>query len=679
MFLVSRAQHGTPTERQRQHRKCQIWVQNSRKQDLLNRSPSYLSTNCKLCAEHFESSQFTNPSKNRFNWNAVPTLFSVPNPPQKITSKRIKTRQKRHTTDSPWSDSSRPHVQPACYCSIPGVFIWGICRNSSTKSTNKVRHTNSTNSCFEKGLLDTLRELRLLRTTSPKPAVSSNASSRGKEPRKRCARRQKRDNKLDSILLQRNTDRKFRDCCMFVFVETWLSVSVPDSAIQLPGLLAFRSDRDATLSGKTRGGGLCVYISTNWCSNAELVFKHCSPLVEFMTVRCRPFYMPSEFTAVYILAVYIPPSANATDALTELYQAITELQCAHPDCLFIVAGDFNHANLKKVLPKFKQYVDFPTRGNNVLDCVYCNITGAYRATPLPHLGQSDHSTVMLIPAYQPLVKRTKPIVKVTRSWPDGAISALQDCFDTTDWDMFKQANTTINTIDLEGYTSGVTGYISKCIDDVTTMKTITIRPNQRPWMNAEVRARLKARDAAYRSGEAGALKTARAELTRAIKTAKRSHSEKINNHFTNTKDSRHLWQGIQAITNYRPAPLACADDGSLPEELNQFYARFEAQNDTVPRKTTPPPIDQVLQLSTAERIVRTAERITGASLPSLPVIYSTQCLRKAASIVKDSTHPSHAVFSLLPSGRRYRSLNARTSRMGKSFFPQAIRLLNNPS
>ena len=63
--------------------RCQIWVQNSRRQDLLNRSPSYISINCKLCAEHFESSQFTNPSKNRLNWNAVPTLFSVPNPPQK--------------------------------------------------------------------------------------------------------------------------------------------------------------------------------------------------------------------------------------------------------------------------------------------------------------------------------------------------------------------------------------------------------------------------------------------------------------------------------------------------------------------------------------------------------------------------------------------------------------------
>ncbi|KAL2095521.1 hypothetical protein ACEWY4_007669 [Coilia grayii] len=76
-------------------------------------------------------------------------------------------------------------------------------------------------------------------------------------------------------------------------------------------------------------------------------------------------------------------------------------------------------------------------------------------------------------------------------------------------------------------------------------------------------------------------------------------------------------------------------------------------------------------------IVRTAEKITGVSLPPLADIHSTRCLRKAKNIVKDSTHPSHGLFTLLPSGRRFRSINARTSRMGKSFFLQAVRQLNS--
>ncbi len=37
-------------------------------------------------------------------------------------------------------------------------------------------------------------------------------------------------------------------------------------------------------------------------------------------------YMPREFTAIVIVAVYIPPCANAKDALRELYCAISEQQ-----------------------------------------------------------------------------------------------------------------------------------------------------------------------------------------------------------------------------------------------------------------------------------------------------------------------------------------------------------------
>ncbi len=63
-----------------------------------------------------------------------------------------------------------------------------------------------------------------------------------------------------------------------------------------------------------------------------------------MFVKCRPFYLPREFTAIVIVAVYIPPCANAKDALRELYCAISEQQTNNPDGFFIIAGDFNHAN-----------------------------------------------------------------------------------------------------------------------------------------------------------------------------------------------------------------------------------------------------------------------------------------------------------------------------------------------
>ncbi|MCJ8749343.1 hypothetical protein PDJAM_G00175160 [Pangasius djambal] len=162
------------------------------------------------------------------------------------------------------------------------------------------------------------------------------------------------------------------------------------------------------------------------------------------------------------------------------------------------------------------------------------------------------------------------------------------------------AATNGDSINLEEYTSSVTSYIGKCIDDVTISKSITARSNQKPWMTAKVRALLNSRDSAFRARDKVALRTARAELSRAIREAKRAHAKKIHGHFQDSGDTRRMWQGIQAITNYKTTSPACDSDASLPDVLNDFYAWFEAQNNVTARKTTPPTDDQVICLTTDE-------------------------------------------------------------------------------
>ncbi|KAK3525573.1 hypothetical protein QTP70_000457 [Hemibagrus guttatus] len=144
---------------------------------------------------------------------------------------------------------------------------------------------------------------------------------------------------------------------------------------------------------------------------------------------------------------------------------------------------------------------------------YTNIPGAYRAESRPHLGYSDHISVILIPACRPLIRRSKTVLKQVRTWQTGAISALQDCFECTDWSMFMEAATNSDSINLEENTTSVTSYIGKCIDDMTISKTITTRSNQKPWMTAKVRALLKSRDSTFRAEDKLALKTARAKLS----------------------------------------------------------------------------------------------------------------------------------------------------------------------
>lgn len=234
---------------------------------------------------------------------------------------------------------------------------------------------------------------------------------------------------MDELRLQVVTNNIIKDSCILLITETWLHPLIPDSAIQLAGYTAQRLDRTSD-SGKSRGGGLCVYINNNWYTNIVTVDSHCSPNLEYVTVKCRPFHLPREFTGAMITAVYIPPSANANLALGHLYDSISNQQNKHPDAVHIVAEDFNHVDLKVVLPKLYQHVKCATRGINTLDKVYSDIKLGYRARPLPHQANSNHMSLLLIPAYTPL-RKTAVTIKSVKVWPDGALPQLQDCFNKT--------------------------------------------------------------------------------------------------------------------------------------------------------------------------------------------------------------------------------------------------------
>ena len=76
-----------------------------------------------------------------------------------------------------------------------------------------------------------------------------------------------------------------------------------------------------------------------------------------------------------------------------------------------------------------------------------------------------------------------------------------------------------------------------------------------------------------------------------------------------------------------------------------------------------------------QRVVKTAQHITRTELPSMEDLYSQRLRKKSLRIIKDPHHPSHKLFFLLPSGRRYRSILARTRRFRDSCYPRAVTLL----
>lgn len=125
-----------------------------------------------------------------------------------------------------------------------------------------------------------------------------------------------------------------------------------------------------------------------------------------------------EKSSVKLLYIFLTKSA-----IRLLLGRISSQQRIYPDAVQIIAGDFNHMDLKAELPKFYQHVKCGTRGANTLDKVYSNIKLGYRARPIPHLGQSDHLSLLLIPAYAPRRKMDPIIKKTVATWPDGLSAA----------------------------------------------------------------------------------------------------------------------------------------------------------------------------------------------------------------------------------------------------------------
>lgn len=205
------------------------------------------------------------------------------------------------------------------------------------------------------------------------------------------------DNKLDLLQLRLSTQKEKRNSWAFHLTETWLNDNLLDSAFELDGMLLFQADRDPLVGEKQH---------KDWCTNCPLINNNCSAAVEYLTVKCQLHYLLWEFTTVF--PVYIPLSAIAKDALSELHSNISSLQNKLLQAFFRIAGDLNHVKLLDILPNFYQHITVATRGVNTLDRVYANRHGSYRAVPCPHLGFSNHTFTMLVPAYCPLMKSKKP-------------------------------------------------------------------------------------------------------------------------------------------------------------------------------------------------------------------------------------------------------------------------------
>ncbi len=137
---------------------------------------------------------------------------------------------------------------------------------------------------------------------------------------------------------------------------------------------------------------------------------------------------------------------------------------------------------------------------------------------------------------------------------------------------------------------------------------------------------------------------------------------------TQVKKARQRLYHLQQLRKFRvsPAILKTFYSGAIETVLTQCISVWYGNS-----------LNQ--DCKALQRVVRLAERISGSALPSLQDIYFKRCKSRAVKIIKDSNHPGNYLFILLPFGKCFRSMMAKTGRLRRSFFPQAISLLNSNS
>ncbi|XP_051896234.1 gonadotropin-releasing hormone II receptor-like [Pristis pectinata] len=133
-------------------------------------------------------------------------------------------------------------------------------------------------------------------------------------------------------------------------VESWYKAEEPDvNALLNKYLLNHESQMTRSEWQLTDSTSLMTVFDRAWTEvrdgfNSGVLIgsgEPCSPDLEHLAVKCRPFYLPRKFSSVILTAVYISPQTDIKPALEELSAVINKNEAAYLDACHIVAGDFN--------------------------------------------------------------------------------------------------------------------------------------------------------------------------------------------------------------------------------------------------------------------------------------------------------------------------------------------------
>lgn len=151
---------------------------------------------------------------------------------------------------------------------------------------------------------------------------------------------------------------------------------------------------------------------------------------------------------------------------------------------------------------------------------------------------------------------------------------LQECYDCTDWDIFKESCN-----DLDEITDVVCSYVAFCRDMIIPCKQIKIYPNNKPQVNRSIKNSLLKQRQAHKHGTVTDLHVATKELKTEISKAKQKYKSKLEERMAENNlgwSCMKTIAGIQDQSNSSHISIeGFKSDDELANALNCFYTRFD--------------------------------------------------------------------------------------------------------
>ena len=150
-------------------------------------------------------------------------------------------------------------------------------------------------------------------------------------------------NKVDDIFASVSVNLWY----IVVIVESWLTSSVTDDLISMPGYVMCRRDRP----NNHRGGGLCTFINSrlNFVELRDLS----EPEIESLWFLIRMDRLSRGVNSIILGTLYHPPQSDDRALRSHIFKCLDSSLAVHPNSAIVVLGDFNQFQPANLCSSFK--------------------------------------------------------------------------------------------------------------------------------------------------------------------------------------------------------------------------------------------------------------------------------------------------------------------------------------